>query len=201
MNEKTTFYPTVPEIPQSYLIYFHQRLREFSLELQEKKSDFNLEDFYDFLWLSWAKPDMEPYRNLIALTYNKVFDVRSRKCPLQELLSLIPDIENIFKQLVLAEKEKEKKKNSFYISNHRQAICKPLRDSIASLILENEASEVKEHFQDIPFQEQQKILQNISYSSKSSQALFLQFCSEIFSNMDLITELLYKKHYSENSGE
>ena len=199
MNEKTTFYPTVPARPQSYLIYFHQQLREFSLELQEKKSDFNLEDFYDFLWVSWGKLDMEPYKTLVALTYTKVLDVRFGKCQLQELITLISDLENIFNQLVLDEKEKEK--NSFYISNHRQAICKPLQDSIASLILENQPSEVKEHFQNVPFQEQQKILENISYSIKSSQALFLQFCSEIFSNMDLITELLYKKHYSENSEE
>ena len=199
MQETTTFYPTALEKPQSYLSYFNQSLRNFSLELREKKSDFNLEDFYDFLWISWAKPGMEPYKSLIEITYTKVLDVRFGKCPLQELIALIPDLENIFNQLVLEEKQKDK--YDFYISNHRQAICKPLQDSIASLILENQPSEVKTHFPNASFKEQQKLLQNISYSSNSSQALFLQFCSEIFSNMDSITELLYKNHYNENSKE
>lgn len=197
MQETTTFYPTASEKPQSYLNIFTQELRKFSLGLREKKSDFNLEEFYDFLWISWTKPGMEPYRSLIDITYTKVSDVRFGKCPLQELIELIPDLEEIFNQLDLEEKEKDK----LHISNHRQMICKPLQDSIATLILENQPIEVKEHFQSVPFQEQQKILQNISYSSKSSQALFLQFCSEIFSNMDSITKLLYKNHYCENSKE
>lgn len=192
MKNNTTLFPRTINSPEiTFFETFREELVVILAKIEENPSFKNKLQLLLLLSDSEQVPDFEPIAGSIASAKAICFMDAEARIKTSSYNKVIYDalVTTVDKQIVV---EKIR-----FLNSYRNMICNDVRNSIASTILSLAKVNSTEYqkYQEASHQEQEEILHSISYNSNSPQAFLLQFCFEVFKNVDSILRVIYSNHY------